>query len=90
MADLVELEAIRRSFLQLTDDLAAAWPADDLAVIREDIGYGEYGEALENLIALAEKSDLHFDERQADSVFALVRAMEMSDSPWVAKLRQLT
>jgi hypothetical protein len=90
MVDLVKLEAVRLSFIDLLDVLSSSWPAGDIAEVREDIDYGEYGLALENMIAIAEHYGRTFDDRQTETVLALATSMKMLGSPWVAKLRQLT
>ena len=90
MADLIRLGNVRRMFCDLLEDLSATWPSDQVAYVRDEVDHGEFGDALENAIALAGKHDLHFDDRQLATVFALAKAMDMLDSPWVAKLPQHT
>jgi hypothetical protein len=87
MADLAHYNRIRVTFNGLLDDLSTFWPADDIAYVREEVGYGEYGDALENLVALGLRNGRGFGPKQAREVEALAAAMHMEDSPFVAQLR---
>jgi hypothetical protein len=88
MADLSHYDRLRNAFDVLLNDLAATWPANDLDYVREEVDYGEYGDALENLIALGLRNHRPFDSEQVMHIEDLATAMGMDDSPFLAQLRE--
>jgi hypothetical protein len=87
MADLAHYDRLQRAFDDLLQNLCTAWPKQDLDYVREEVGHGEYGDALENLIALGLRSGAGFSSEQARQVEALAAAMGMEDSTFLAQLR---
>lgn len=89
MADLAHFDRLREGFAQLLDDLLPAWPMeDDIEYVLEFLDHAEYGEALENLIAIGLHNGVGFSPDQTRQVEALAAAMEMEASPWMARLRE--
>ena len=88
MAGLSHYDRLCDGFDHLLRDLAATWPATDIAYVREEVGYGEYGDALENLIALGLRSGRGFGPEQARQIEVLAAAMEMKDSSFLVQLRE--
>ena len=57
--------------------------------MREQVGHGEYGDALENLIALGLQNGKGFSREQARQVETLGAAMGMEDSSFLVQLRAM-
>jgi hypothetical protein len=89
MADLAHYDRLQRALGDLLQDLSAAWPKQDLDYIREEVGHGEYGDALENLIALGLRNGTGFSPDQVRQVEALAAAMGMEGSTFLAQLREM-
>ncbi len=87
MPDLSHDDRLREAFETLLRDLAATWPARDIEYVREEVGYGEYGDALDNLIALGVSNGAGLGVEQAGQVEALAAAMGVEDSSFMARLR---
>lgn len=91
MVDLAHFDRLRGGFARLLDDLLPAWPMeDDLKYVLESLDHNEYGEALENLIAVGLHNGVGFSPDQTRQVEVLAAAMEMGESPWMARLREST
>lgn len=89
MADLVHYDRLERAFDTLLQDLLPTWPMEkDVGYVREEIGHGEYGDALENLVALGLGNGVGFSSSQVQQVEALAAMMGMEGSPWLARLRE--
>lgn len=88
MADLAHHDRLQRAFDGLLQDLSATWPKQDLDYVREELRHDEYGDALENLIALGLRNGAGFGPDQARQVESLAAAMEMEGSPFLAQLRE--
>lgn len=88
MPDLSHDERRCEAFNGLLRELAVTWPAGDIEYMRDEVGYGEYGDALENLIALGLRSGFGFNPEQTRQVETMAAAMEMADSPLLARLRE--
>ena len=61
---------------------------DDIKYVLEFLDHAEYGEALENLIAVGLRNGVGFSPDQTRQVEALAAAMGMGESPWMARLRE--
>ncbi len=89
MIDPVHLNRMRRELNGLLDDLLPTWPmGDDLTYVREYLDNGEYGEALENLIAVGLQNGVGFNINQAQRAEAIAEAMGLENSPFVTQLRE--
>jgi hypothetical protein len=88
MAQVTTHDDLHQAFSDLLQVLSTSWPDDDLAYIREELSHGEYGDALENTIALGIQRDFHFDARQVATITKLATAMGMLDSPFLTTLRK--
>ena len=89
MADLAHYDRLEQAFDALLQDLLPAWPMEkDVAYVREEVGHGEYGDALENLIAVGLSNGVGFSSSQVQQVEALAVMMDMEASPWLARLRE--
>ncbi len=89
MAELAHYDRLQRAFDDLLQNLSAAWPKQDLDYVREEVGHGEYGDALENLIALGLRNAAGFSPGQVQQIEALAAAMGMEDSTFLAQLREM-
>ena len=87
MADLEHYGRLSRAFAPLLQDLSATWPEEDLQYVREEVDHSEFGEALENLIAVGLQNK-GFSAMHIRQIEELAAAMEMTDSPFLLKLRQ--
>jgi hypothetical protein len=88
MADLAPYDRLQRALGDLLQDLSAAWPKQDLDYVREEVGHGEYADALENLIALGLRNGAGFSPDQVRQVEALAAAMGIEGSTFLAQLRE--
>ena len=89
MADLAHYDRLEQAFDALLQDLLPAWPTEkDVGYVREEVGHGEYGDALENLIAVGLSNGVGFSSSQVQQVEALAVMMDMEASPWLARLRE--
>jgi hypothetical protein len=92
MADLAHYRRLQTTFEELLRDLAATWPAADVEYVREEVGYAEYGDALENLVALSRRNGRTFSPDQLQRVKSLATEMGMegtaSLAPLLAQLRE--
>jgi hypothetical protein len=88
MADQTHFAGLDQAFTSLLDSLTGSWPAADLDYVREEIGHAEYGEALENLIALGQRNGVGFTSDHVQSIKCLAATMEIDDAPFVTQLRE--
>lgn len=89
MADLAHYDRLHDGFTRLLKDLLPTWPMeDDIKYVLEYLAQDEYGEALENLIAVGLHNGVGFSPGQAQQVEALGTAMKMEDSLFLAQLRE--
>jgi hypothetical protein len=90
MKDLARADRVRRAFTRLLEALAHQWPKQDVEYVSDEVAHGEYGDALENLVAIGLRNGKGFDAAQARQIEALAAAMEMTDSPFVTRLMDAT
>ena len=91
MSDPFHLDVMRQELSALLEDLLPSWPMeDDLEYVREYLDHGEYGEALDNLIAVGLRNGVGFDSRQVRRAEAIAEAMGMQNSAAVTELRDKT
>ncbi len=88
MADLAHYNRLQQIFDGLLQDLSTVWLKQDLDYVREELEHGEYGDALENLVALGLHNGMGFDPDQAQQIEALAAAMGVEDSPFLVQLRK--
>jgi hypothetical protein len=88
MADSAHLDRLHRAFNNLLQELSSAWSKQDINYIREEITHAEYGDTLENLIALGLRNGNAFEPRQVLQIESLAAAMEMTNSRLLVQLRQ--
>ena len=50
--DLAHSDYLQRAFTSLLGELGHLWPKQDVDYVSDEVGHGEYGDALENLIAI--------------------------------------
>ncbi len=60
----------------------------DISYVQDEVGHGEYGDALENLIALGLRNGHGFGVGQARRMEALAMVLGLEGSPWLARLRE--
>jgi hypothetical protein len=78
---------VEQGLLDLIDHLEGSWPAALLADLREEVEqHGEYGDALENLLALALQHGLDVSLR--DAAAKLAGKMNLDVSLQLAELQR--
>ena len=88
---IVDMEKFRKFlafFSEFIDDLSVTWPAKDIEFLRKELGYGEYPDALENLIAIGLKNGIGFTAAQREKVKYLASETRLDPDPWLEKMRQ--
>jgi hypothetical protein len=88
--DLAHSDRVERAFANLLGELDRRWPRQDVDYVREEVGHGEYGDALENLIALGLRNGKGFDPSHVKQIETLAASMEMGNSPLLMQLRSTT
>ena len=82
MAEVSHFDRLRRDFVHVLEDLLLTWPMeDDIAYIREYLDQDEYGEALENLIAVGLHNGVGFNADQVRSVEAIASTIGIGMIP---------
>jgi hypothetical protein len=61
MAEFTTYQKLDFAFGQVLGDLSKSWSSADVAYVRDILAHAEYGEALENLIALGVGNGTTFD-----------------------------
>jgi hypothetical protein len=90
MVDLAHADRLQRAFASLLESLARRWLKQDVDYVSDEVAHGEYGDALENLVAIGLRNGKGFDAAQTRQIDALAAAMEMTDSPFVMRLMDAT
>jgi len=85
---LAHYDRLQQAFDNLLKDLSTVWPKQDLDYVCEEVGHGEYSDALENLIALGLRNSVGFSPAQARQAEALAVAMGMETSSFLTQLRK--
>ena len=86
MADLAHFD-VGSDLAGLFADVLQTWPEeDDLRFIREYLDHGEYGEALENLVAVGLRNGVGFTRDQVRRLNDTAAVMHMEGSPWLVQL----
>ncbi len=88
MANIEHFNCLTQAFARLFQDLSAMWPKQNLNYAREEVEHFEFGEALENLIAVGLQNGKGFSPAHIHQIEDLTTAMEMTDSPLLLQLRQ--
>lgn len=88
MADLEHYTRLSQAFAPLLRDLSTTWLKEDLQYVREEVEHSEFGEALENLIAVGLQNNKGFSPIHIRQIEELAAAMDMTDSPFLLQLRQ--
>ena len=88
MKDFEHYNRLSQAFVPLLQDLSTMWPKEDLQYVREEVDHSEFGEALENLIAVGLRNDKGFSPMHVRQIEELAAAMEITDSPFLLQLRQ--
>jgi len=75
MAEFRSYQDIESQFARLLGDLGGTWARQDIVYVQDLIGHAEYGEALDNLIAIGRNAGHPFSGGQMAQIQALARAM---------------
>jgi hypothetical protein len=89
MVDVAHLDRLRHAFTRLLTELGPIWPKQDLDYVSDEVGHGEYGDALENLVAIGLRNGKGFRPPHVKQIEALAAAMEMGDSHFLTQLRDV-
>jgi hypothetical protein len=87
MADPAHFDRVHRIFTSLLEELGQVWAKQDVAYVSDEVAHGEYGDALENLIAIGLRNGKGFVPPQVAQIEALAAAMDMRGSPFVMHLK---
>jgi hypothetical protein len=90
MVNPAHFERVHRTFTSLLEELGQVWAKQDVAYVSDEVAYGEYGDALENLIAIGLRNGKGFVPSQVEQIEALAAAMGMGDSPFLMQLKNTT
>lgn len=85
--DLAHSDYLQRAFTSLLGEFGHLWPKQDVDYVSDEVGHGEYGDALENLIAIGLRNSQGFGPSQLQQIEALAAAMGMTDAPLLTRLR---
>ena len=88
MADLEHYNRLSQAFAPLLKDLSTKWAKEDLQYVREEVDHSEFGEALENLIAVGLQNNKGFSPTHIQQIEELAATMDMTNSPFLLQLRQ--
>jgi hypothetical protein len=87
MIDPAHFDRVRRIFTSLLEELGQVWARQDIAYVSDEVTHGEYGDALENLIAIGLRNGKGFVPPQVAQIEALAAAMDMGGSPFLMQLK---
>lgn len=87
MTDRTDHARLRTAFDALLLELDGSWPREALDDLREDLAHAEFGEALENLVALAMREGHPLDSSARRQVEHLAASIGLENSPHVARWR---
>jgi hypothetical protein len=80
MTDFAPYQKLNFAFASLLADLSKTWPARDIAYVQDIVSHAEYGEALENLVAIGQRNGKGFSPDQLRQISAIATAMGMEQS----------
>ena len=81
-------DTVLSRFTDLLVRLSWTWPSSELDFVRDEVEHREFGDALENLAALAIRSGRVLDEDSIADIEVLAREMQISTSPVFRELRE--
>jgi hypothetical protein len=83
MTDFAPYQKLDFAFASLLADLSETWAARDIAYVQEIVSHAEYGEALENLVAIGQRDGKAFspDQLRRISVIGSAMGVEQSSLP---------
>lgn len=87
MIDPARFDRIHRTFTSLLEELGQVWAKQDVVYVIDEVAHGEYGDALENLIAIGLRNGKGFVPSQVEQIEALAAAMDMEGSPFLMQLK---
>ena len=80
MADYRPYQNMDYCFAKLFEDLSKTWPTRDIAFVQELVSHSEYGEAMENLLALGAKNGKGFTKGQLAAIAGMCAKMGLDTS----------
>jgi len=89
MTDFAPYQKLELSFNQLLADLLKTWSTADIAYVRDIVAHAEFGEALENLIALGVSKGRKFDRGLMQRLEDIAAPMGMNVASMVCAARKL-
>ena len=87
MVDPAHFERVHRTFTSLLEELGQVWAQQDVAYVSDEVAHGEYGDALENLLASGLRNGKGFVPSQVEQIEALAASMDMGRSPFLLQLK---
>ena len=68
MTDFASYRKLDYAFADLLADLSKSWPSIDVAYVQDIVAHAEYGDALENLVAMAANNGRNFSSCQTEKL----------------------
>lgn len=87
MSNFAPYQDLEFGFSKLFLALSASWSVSDIKYVKELVSHAEYGEALENLVAIGQQKAKSFTSGQASMIADLATKMNISN-PVVNSLRK--
>jgi hypothetical protein len=79
MNDLAADRAIKNDSERLVSHIAKRWPEEHMSSVRDDMQYGQYAEAVLDIIAIHYKHRVPLDDWEAQQVRSLIDRMKISE-----------
>lgn len=86
MPDRTSHQRILDTFAALLQGLSVTWPGQDFNYVKTYITCGEYGEALEKLIALGLRNPEGLNVAQSQQIMELAGEIGLVESAWLDRL----
>jgi hypothetical protein len=81
-------DRLTRAFALLFEDLSATWPKQDIEFAEEEVGYNEFGVALEDRIGAGLQNGKGFTSDQIRQIEEPAATMRMQDPSYLDQLRE--
>jgi len=78
MSNFAPYQNLDFAFSKLFEALSSTWSKSEFQIVQELVSHAEYGEALENLVAIGRQSGKSFTAGQTSMIAALAAKMGVS------------
>jgi hypothetical protein len=90
MANFRPYQNLDFAFVQLFEGLSKSWASSDLKEVRDLVSHAEYGEALDNLVAIGAQNGKGFSKDQLSRISDLCATMGLDPSSMLKRLQGTT